>query len=169
MKVPYQYRGIMLLVLFIVVLPWVVWHFALHNTFITWRDCRYLARKLEVAESLPSKYQKPIKDYTNIPELILSGRLLDSLRRYISDRDVKVVGYEPQITEKQGSLELHVARITLDGNFKDLLRMTYTLESMPFCRLRSMGWTVYTDHRRKQKFLTLIIYVEPLLSGEILP
>ena len=36
MTLPYKYRGIVLLAGLAVVLPWMAWHFALHDTFTAW-------------------------------------------------------------------------------------------------------------------------------------
>ena len=48
MKLPYRYRGVTLLALLVVVLPWATWRFALYDTFAAWCDCRRLMRELKV-------------------------------------------------------------------------------------------------------------------------
>ena len=44
---------------------------------------------------------------TDAPELIFSGGLLDSLRRYAVGRSVQVIGYEPQVTDRRDGIALH--------------------------------------------------------------
>ena len=46
MTLPYRYRGVVLLSLIVLVLPWAAWRFALRDTFGAWRDCRRLSAQL---------------------------------------------------------------------------------------------------------------------------
>lgn len=44
MTLPYRYRGVVLLSLIVLVLPWAAWRFALRDTFGAWRDCQAALR-----------------------------------------------------------------------------------------------------------------------------
>ena len=39
MNLPYRYRGLGLVGLLALLLPWAAWHFALSDTFGAWREC----------------------------------------------------------------------------------------------------------------------------------
>ena len=39
MNLPYRYRGLSLVGLLALLLPWAAWHFALSDTFGAWREC----------------------------------------------------------------------------------------------------------------------------------
>ena len=58
MNMPYRYRGLGLLALLVVALPWMAWRFALHDTFAAWRECRRLERRLaQIDEELSESAQ----------------------------------------------------------------------------------------------------------------
>ena len=165
MKLPYRYRGVTLLALLVVVLPWATWRFALYDTFAAWCDCRRLMRELKVTTPRNHGLQSFDGVCTDAPELIFSGGLLDSLRRYAVGRSVQVIGYEPQVTDRRDGIALHAVCVTLAGRFGDLLRTTHALEHcLAFCRVRSMAWTVRTDRRTKRKDLILTLYLEQLVT-----
>ena len=134
MTLPYRYRGVVLLSLIVLVLPWAAWRFALRDTFGAWRDCRRLsAAGVQGAE------------------LILSGGLLDTVRLAAAHAAVQVAGYEPLVTLRQDGLAVHTARLTLTGGCTALLRVVAELErALPRCRLRSMEWRTATDRRTRR-------------------
>ena len=47
MNLPYRYRGLGLVGLLALLLPWAAWHFALSDTFGAWRECGRLERRLD--------------------------------------------------------------------------------------------------------------------------
>ena len=47
MNLPYRYRGLGLLALLVLALPWAAWRFALSDTFGAWRECGRLERRLD--------------------------------------------------------------------------------------------------------------------------
>ena len=49
MNLPYRYRGLSLVGLLALLLPWAAWHFALSDTFGAWRECGRLERRLDAA------------------------------------------------------------------------------------------------------------------------
>ena len=161
MKLPYRYRGIALLTLLAVALPWGVWHFALHDTIRTWRDCRRLAARLE---TLAPETGQSGTVTVDAEELILSGGLLDTVRRAAEDRCVRITGYEPCATRREEGAAVHTAQLTLTGGYADLLRVVDALERrLPGCRLRSLDWRTATDRRTHRKQLVLTLYVQQIV------
>jgi len=55
MNLPYRYRGLGLVGLLALLLPWAAWRFALSDTFGAWRECGRLERRPERPCRLPSK------------------------------------------------------------------------------------------------------------------
>lgn len=55
MTLPYRYRGVVLLSLIVLVLPWAAWRFALRDTFGAWRDCRRLSAQLAATPAAESR------------------------------------------------------------------------------------------------------------------
>lgn len=162
MNLPYRYRGLGLLALLVVALPWMAWRFALHDTFAAWRECRRLERRLEaLAPAAPTA--RPLRPSAGAaPELILSGGLLDSVRRF-APVGVHATGYVPAVTLQQDGIEIRTAQLTLTGPFAELLRTVDALERrLPACRLRSAEWQTTTQPRTRRTQLTLTLHIQQL-------
>lgn len=158
MSIPYKYRGILQLSLLVVALPWCAWRFALRGTFGTWRDCRRLAVRLE---TLAPVTPHPAAVGTEDRELILSGGLLDSVRRAALLQAVQVVGYEPRVTEERDGVAVHTAQLTLTGSYIPLLRVVDALDrTLPNCRVRTLGWQTAIDRPTRNRQLILTLYIE---------
>ena len=79
MNLPYRYRGLGLLALLVLALPWAAWRFALSDTFGAWRECGRLERRLDALAPTTPATGAAVPAAVEAPELILSGGLLDSL------------------------------------------------------------------------------------------
>lgn len=167
MNVPYKYRGAALLALLIIILPGAAWHFALSDTFGAWRECRRLERRLEILAPMTPATEAAMPSAVETPELILSGALLDSVRRF-APAGVRATGYQPEVTLRQDGIEIHTAQLTLTGGFGELLRTTDALERrLPACRVRSAEWCTAVQPRTRRTQLVLTLYVQqPSLNPE---
>ena len=162
MNLPYRYRGLGLLALLVVALPWAAWRFALSDTFGAWRECGRLERRLDALA--PTTPATGASDGTAVgaPELILSGGLLDSVRRF-APTGVRATGYVPAVTLQQDGIEIRTAQLTLTGPFAELLRTVDALERrLPACRLRSAEWQTMTQPRTRRTQLTLMLHIQQL-------
>lgn len=166
MTLPYKYRGVVLLILLVLVLPWAAWRFALRDTFGTWRDCRRLSAQLAAVRPAAETGEPPLAAAQG-PELVLSGLLLDSVRQAAAHVAVQVAGYEPLVTLQQDGVAVHTAQLTLTGGCTALLRVVAELErTLPRCRLRSMEWRTATDRRTRRIQLTLKLYIQQIVLKE---
>ena len=133
MNLPYRYRGLGLVGLLALLLPWAAWHFALSDTFGAWRECGRLERRLDALAPTTPATGATVPAAVEAPELILSGGLLDS------------------------------AQLTLTGPFTELLRTVERLERrLPACRLRSAEWQTATRPRTRRTQLTLTLHIQQL-------
>lgn len=163
MNMPYRYRGLGLLALLVVALPWMAWRFALSDTFGAWRECRRLERRLEALAPTTPATGASVPSAVGVPELILSGGLLDSVRRF-APADVHATGYVPAVTLRQDGIEIRTAQLTLTGPFAELLRTVDALERrLPACRLRSAEWQTTAQPRTRRPQLVLTLYVQQLI------
>jgi len=161
MTLPYKYRGIVLLAGLAVVLPWMAWHFALHDTFTAWSDCRRLAARLETLALMAAQ---PAATHAGDRELILSGGLLDTVRRAAAQHAVQVAGYEPLVTAERDGVAVHTAQLTLTGGYGPLLQVVDALErTLPACRLRSLDWQAAPERRTRRMQLTLTLYIQQIV------
>lgn len=162
MKLTYRYRGLGLLALLFVVLPWAGWHFALHDTYAAWRECRHLESRLDALGPIPAA-DAAVPRAAAMPELILSGALLDSVRR-MAPSGVQATGYTPATTLRQDGIEIRTAQLTLAGTFAGLLRTVDMLERrLTECRLQSVEWRTTTEPRTRRVQLTATIYIQQLI------
>lgn len=162
MNLPYRYRGLGLVGLLTLLLPWAAWRFALSDTFGAWRECGRLERRLEALAPTAPATGAAMPAAVEAPELILSGALLDSVRRF-APAGVRATGYVPAVTLRQDGIEIHTAQLTLTGPFTELLRTVETLERrLPACRLRSAEWQTATRPRTRRTQLTLTLHIQQL-------
>lgn len=162
MNLPYRYRGLALVALLALLLPWAAWRFALSDTFGAWRECGRLERRLDALAPTTPAAGAAVPATVEAPELILSGGLLDSVRRFAS-AGVRATGYVPVTTVRQDGIEIHTAQLTLTGPFTELLRTVETLERrLPTCRLRSAEWQTVTRPRTRKPQLVLMLYIQQL-------
>lgn len=158
MKLTYRYRGLGLLALLFVVLPWAGWRFALHDTCAAWRECRHLESRLNALGPIPAA-DVAMPRAAAMPELILSGALLDSVRR-MAPSGVQATGYTPATSLRQDGIEIRTAQLTLAGSFAGLLRTVDMLERrLTGCRLQSVEWRTTTEPRTRRVQLTATIYI----------
>ena len=163
MKLPYKYRGAVLLASLTVVLPWAAWRFALGDTFGTWRECRRLCVQLAAMAPAPAPGDR-VAAVVQGSELVFSGLLLDTVRQAADSVGVQVRGYEPLVTLARDGLAVHTAQLTLAGGYAPLLRVVGELErTLPRCRLRSLGWQSSADRRTRCLQLTLTLYIQQVV------
>lgn len=162
MNLPYRYRGLSLVGLLALLLPWAAWRFALSDTFGAWRECGRLERRLDALAPTTPATGAAVPAAVEAPELILSGGLLDSVRRF-APAGVRATGYVPVTTLRQDGIEIRTAQLTLTGPFAELLRTVETLERrLPACRLRSAEWQTVVQPRTRRTQLTLTLYIQQL-------
>lgn len=161
MKLPDKYHGIGWLVLLLGVLPCVGWCFAVGDTVEAWCECRRLESRLT---ALGADAVRPAALASDGRELVLSGALLDSVRRAAEGHPVRVAGYEPCVTLRQDGVALHTAQVTLTGTYSALLQVADRLErSLSACRLRTTEWRTTADRKSRQAQLTLTLYIQQIV------
>lgn len=166
MTLPYKYRGLLLLLLLFLLLPWAAWRLALRDTVGAWRDCRRLTAQLAAMtpDSEPGEFSAAA---VQGPELVLSGLLLDSVRQAAANAAVQVAGYEPLVTLQQDGMAVHTAQLILTGGYTALVRVVAELErTLPRCRLRSMVWRTAIDRRARRTQLILTLYIQQIVLKE---
>ena len=162
MNLPYRYRGLGLVGLLALLLPWAAWHFALSDTFGAGRECGRLERRVDALAPTTPATGATVPAAVEAPELILSGGLLDSVRRF-APAGVRATGYVPVTTLRQDGIEIHTAQLTLTGPFTELLRRGEPRERRrPAGRLRAAEGQTTTRPRTRRTQLTLTLYIQQL-------
>lgn len=161
MKLPYKYKGLVSLVLLTIVLPWIIWHFALRNTFNVWYDCRQLDSRIKAMETDTIHRANFVADRY---DLVFSGELLDVVRGMTAESDVQIIGYEPQVNVQYDGLSVHTAQLILVGGYVSLLRIVRNMEHrLPRCCLHTLEWRTVIDRQIQHKQLVLTLYVQQVV------
>lgn len=146
----------------VVLLPVAAWRFALAGSFATWRECRRLEKRLEQVAPTASDSDMSVRNGITTSDLILSGALLDTVRRYAAP-ELCITGYLPVTTSQQDGIEIRTAQLMLTGSFHELLQSVQALEEhLPECRLRSLQWQTVVQHRTRKPQLVLTLYIQQL-------
>ncbi len=159
MNLPYRYRGLAMTTALLVLLPAVAWRHALSDTLRTACECRRLRTRIS---TVPETYSDSNDTFSDRRELILSGMILG-----LVPDNVSVTGCTPSITERQGTLEVHTAELTMTGTFADLLRAMHFIErEVPECAVHSAVWRITADHTARSRQLTLTLYIQQLVKTD---
>lgn len=162
MTLPYKYRGVVMTAALVVLLPVAAWRFALAGSFATWRECRQLEKRLEQVATITPDSDMSVRNGVTTSDLILSGTLLDTVRRYAAP-GLRITGYFPVTTSQQDGIEIRTAQLMLTGSFHELLLSVQALEEhLPECRLRSLQWQTVVQHRTRKPQLVLTLYIQQL-------
>lgn len=159
-----KYEGVVRLVLLLVVLPLAVYRLSLRHTVGLWSEvCRSERLIAESpADSLSSSAAG--SDHSIAPDTadrIAGGGLLDSLGRFLADREATVVRYTPYLTRDGDDFALRTAEIVLSGAFAPLIRTLDRLErSLPDGRFLSTEFR--TIRRGRQTSLQMTIVIQQL-------
>lgn len=166
MKIPYQFRGLIQLVVLFVVLPVAMWYFALHNTVITWAKNQRMNRTLKAENFQTGSAHQDTKVFSENQELILSGRLLDSIRSFATP-EIRVTEYSPMVSVQDTGVSIHSTQLTLTGTFPGLLAMVDQFEKhLVTCRLQSMEWRMTISPQSRQPQLALTLYIQqPVINS----
>lgn len=97
-------------------------------------------------------------------ELVLSGGLLDTVRRAAAELSVQVAGYEPLVTAEHDGVAVHTAQLTLTAVMPPCCESSIRSNArFPASRLRSLGWQAVPDRRTRKIQLTLTLYIQQIV------
>ena len=125
MNLPYRYRGLGLLALLVLALPWAAWRFALSDTFGAWRECGRLERRLDALAPTTPATGAAVPDGIEIrtAQLTLTGpfaellRTVDALERHLPACRMRSAEWQtvvqPRTRRTQLTLTLHIQQLTL--------------------------------------------------------
>ena len=118
MNLPYRYRGLSLVGLLALLLPWAAWHFALSDTFGAWREC---GRRATGYVPVTTLRQDGIEIHT--AQLTLTGpfaellRTVETLERRLPACRLRSAEWQtatrPRTRRTQRTLTLYIQQLTL--------------------------------------------------------
>lgn len=155
-----KYTGLLKLSALGIVLPWIVWEFALKGTVKLWK--RYEGEKARMEQlgerRLPGETVVAEK-YEN--ELVLAeGKLLDEMAKSVRQGGIGVVRYVPVVLYREGKYVLYAGELVLSGSYAGLLRWLEDLrKKIPSVKVVSASFRLYREKYgdRPDLRLTLVL------------
>ncbi len=160
-----RYEGWARLILLLVVVPCVAYCFAFARTRTLWKEVRQAEQ--EIAQAMRGA------DLSSVPsvgldsvELIANGGVLEKMKLWTHDEEIKIVRYTPYITQEGEDFILRTAEVILSGTFIPLLRALNDMEQhLGQCRFLSSEFRIV--RRGKQTSLQLIIIIQQLTDKSL--
>lgn len=162
MKIAYQYRGVIYLVLLLLAMPWFAVRYALNDTIAAWIDCRRLRIELD-----RTKVVEPSTAASTVlaGDVLLNGELLSSLQSTAAGRRVAISDYRPLVTMQGSEIRIHTAALVSEGAYGDILQVIRHIErEIAPCRISSLRFASVTPPEREARRLEATVYVEQVVE-----
>ncbi len=132
------------LAVLLVVLPVLVWSLALSRTFDLWTDWRKA-----LAESDSALVPQERRSVIGSEPALSNGGFVGTVSGLCAERSVSVLAFAPSELGSEGDLRLCGAELVLSGDFKSLLQVLETVESIPEIRICSAAFNSYRPSRNQ--------------------
>lgn len=164
-KPPYRYRGLMSAAALLLLLPFMIWRYAIGDTVRSAVEYRRLRLRAAMLAETPDCTTERAPVDAAVPAH--SGRLIDDLQPLLDGRDVRITGYAPFVTRRECGLTLHTFEMTLTGSFDDLLHCLHRIElECPSAAVRSVAWSTHTDRLDHSQRLLLTLCLQRLTKTD---
>lgn len=155
------YNGIIKLVCLIVVAPLFIWMFALKDTFYLYGE-NHKAQKMNQSFSLSDVQDQVSPSSISSSEPLLSnGKLLHLFAHDLSDLEIEVVSYTPELIDSESQYKLYLGKLVLAGRYIELVRMVSIIEQSRIpIKIASLSFE-YDRKKRKPDFsITMTMLLE---------
>lgn len=156
-----RYEGLVRLILLLVILPLVIYHFSLARTYRLWKKM-HRTEQLIAQASQESPQAVTVVRLDSV-ELIASGEMLDRMKALFIDDHAKIIQYTPWVTQEGDDFTLRTAEIVLSGDFTSLLQILDKMEQdLTRCRFLCSEFRIV--RRGRQSSLQLAVIVQQLID-----
>jgi len=117
------------IILLVIAAPYLIWNLAISKTYKLEVSNKQLKEEIRALNEEPDKKINKSHKGVQINEKIISnGKLLDYIAANL-DSETKVVGYTPNLINKDKESCLYIADMEISGNFINLLRIVKEIET----------------------------------------
>lgn len=156
-----QYEGLVRLILLLVILPLVIYHFSLARTYRLWKKMHRTEQLIAQASQESPQFVTAVR--LDSVELIASGEVLDRMKALFIDDHAKIIQYTPWVTQEGDDFTLRTAEIVLSGDFTSLLQILDKMEQdLKRCRFLCSEFRIV--RRGRQSSLQLAVIVQQLID-----
>ncbi len=164
MKGVAKYKGIAWLVLVVVVVPLVVYWYAVSGTVKQWRMTGKYRQQIEQLRSTQSRTSEPQSVNTTDTEIILSGLAVAELLPFIESEKLRIEYFSPCVTSDKDGIVLTTGQLSVQGAFISIVNLLDRLErDMPYCKIIAAHYrSTKPRNRGSTKTLSCTIYIQQI-------
>jgi hypothetical protein len=161
-----KYRGIAWLTLIVVVIPLVVYRYAVSGTVEQLHLTRKYRRQIEQLRSTQHQSAELLSVETTDTEMILSGLMVAELLPFIESERLNIENYTPYVTSDKDGIVLTTGQLSVEGAFTSIVKLLWQIEQqMPWCKIISVQYdSVKPRNRGSTKKLICTIYIQQIMT-----
>ena len=159
-----KYKGIAWLALVVVIVPLVVYNYAVSGTVKQWRMTGKQRRQIEQLRSTHSRATAAESILTVDTEMILSGLAVARMLPFIEAENLRIEHFSPCVTSDTDGILLTTGQLSVQGRFAGIVKLLERLErEMPYCKIISANYrSTKPRNRGSTKTLTCTIYIQQI-------
>lgn len=161
-----KYRGLAYLAGLLVVVPWLVYSFAIAGTVRLGRELKRTEKEIALLESGRSVDTGGEAIVARGASGLQDGGVISRMMDCEAGGRCAVVRYTPYITETREGLSVHTAELTLSGGYADLLRLVERVETQAGGgRLVSAMFRSVRQRQRRQTQLQVTLILQQITEN----
>lgn len=155
------YSGILKLVCLLVVVPLFIWILALKDTHDLYKEiCKMKSKNQSILLIASKKQEQAVSKMPSKP-LLSNGKILQILEDSLSNLQIEVSNYTPELIDSEGECNLYLGKLILAGRYIELVKMISIIEQahLPI-KMVSLNFSYNRKKRKPSSFISLVIYLE---------
>ena len=161
-----KYKGLVWLAVVVVLVPLLVYRYAISDTVKQWRMTGKYRRQIEQLRATQSGSEKPQSVQTTDTEMILSGLAVAGLLPLIESENLRIEHFSPYVTSDNDGILLTTGQLSVQGKFTGIVKLLDRIEhEMPYCKIISVRFlSVKPRHRGSAKTLACTVYIQQIMT-----
>lgn len=157
------YSGIIKLICLLVISPLIIWLFALKETYQLYNEKRKIQSENQSFSLIASKKQEQSASLISSKPLLSNGKILQVFENNLSDLEIEVANYIPELIDSEGEHKLYMSKIILTGQYINLVKMISIIEHANFpLKIISLNFSYDRNKRKPDYSISLAIILEQI-------
>lgn len=155
------YSGIIRLVVLIIIVPLLIWVFALRDTSHLYRQ-KCIVQKKSHSILFPTSIKQPDSSFFSEP-ILSNGKILQVFEDSLSKLNLEIIKYTPELIDSEGECRLYIGKLLLGGRYIELVNMISIIEKavLPL-RIVSLAFEYERKKRKPPFFVTMTVLIEQI-------
>ena len=157
------YSGIIKLVCLIIVAPLLIWTFTLKDTFQLYKEKNKMQKENQGITLHASQGQEQQTQLSPSEPLLSNGKILRLFADSLSNLEVDVTNYMPELMDSEGECKLYLGKLVLSGRYIELVKMISMIEQahLPI-KIASLSFDYDRRKRKPSSYITMSILLEQI-------